>query len=170
MNRYENCKIYKLVNNVDDEIYVGSTCNTLAKRLHKHKKDAKRRPDQHVYKHLDSIGWNNVQCILIEEYPCENKNQQLARERYWYDQLKPTLNMYRPSVTDEELKEYEKDRHKNYYENNREKVLERRRQPWHCEACQCTITSRHKSRHLKGKTHLLNAQKQEVHETPINQN
>ena len=29
MNRYNNGKIYKLVNDVDDEIYVGSTTGTL---------------------------------------------------------------------------------------------------------------------------------------------
>ena len=29
MSFYDNGKIYKLVNNVDDKIYVGSTCNLL---------------------------------------------------------------------------------------------------------------------------------------------
>jgi predicted GIY-YIG superfamily endonuclease len=39
---YENSKIYKLVNDVDDKIYVGSTATTLAKRLYGHKNSAKR--------------------------------------------------------------------------------------------------------------------------------
>jgi len=32
MNRYGNGKVYKLVNYIDGEIYVGSTCLSLSKR------------------------------------------------------------------------------------------------------------------------------------------
>lgn len=92
MNRYEKGKIYKLVNSVDDEIYVGSTCLDLPKRLYKHKKLAKDKPDRHVYKHLIDIGWEHVRIIQIEEYKCKNKNELLAREQHYIDTLKPSLN------------------------------------------------------------------------------
>ena len=36
-NRYHNAKIYKIVNNVDDMVYIGSTCLSLSKRKHLHK-------------------------------------------------------------------------------------------------------------------------------------
>lgn len=44
-NRYKNGKIYRLVNSVDDEFYVGSTCLPLAKRKSTHKSEAKKHPN-----------------------------------------------------------------------------------------------------------------------------
>ena len=42
MPNYQQAKIYKIVNNVDDEIYVGSTVNRLSKRFSDHKAKAKK--------------------------------------------------------------------------------------------------------------------------------
>ena len=33
MNKFENAKIYKIVDNVSDMVYIGSTCKTLQQRL-----------------------------------------------------------------------------------------------------------------------------------------
>ena len=57
MNRYHNGKIYKLVNTVDDRIYVGSTAMPLSKRLSSHKLDARRQPERRVCKELNTVGW-----------------------------------------------------------------------------------------------------------------
>ena len=111
-NRYANGKIYRLVSNVDEEFYVGSTCSILAKRLYEHKKDAERGILP-AYKHLNEVGWDNISIVLIEEYSCENKNQLERRERYWIETLKPTLNKTIPTRTVKE-----------WYEDNKEKVRE----------------------------------------------
>ncbi len=87
MNRYQNGKIYKLVNNTDNEIYIGSTCLPLHKRFHTHKSDAKKQPERKVYKHLLGIGWNEVKIILIESFPCDNKMELEKRERYYIEQF-----------------------------------------------------------------------------------
>lgn len=91
MNRYQNGKIYKLVNTVDDKIYVGSTSMPLSKRKSNHKADAKTRTS-YVYQHLNGIGWGNVRIIQIEEFKCDNKQQLLTREQHYIDELKPELN------------------------------------------------------------------------------
>jgi len=39
---YSKGKIYKITNDFNDEIYVGSTCDTLVKRFSNHKKDSKK--------------------------------------------------------------------------------------------------------------------------------
>ena len=142
-NRYAKGKFYRLVNDIDSEFYVGSTCSTLAKRLSKHKNASKRKPDRKVYQHINSIGWENVSIILIEEYPCENKMELERRERYWIEELKPTLNRIIPTRTGKEwrvdnaeklceyiakysaenaekLREYRA----NYYTQNKDKVRE----------------------------------------------
>ena len=90
--RYSNGKIYKLVNNVDDQIYVGSTCLPFAKRFYWQKARAKRNLERNVYKHFNAIGWENVKIILIETYPCNSKAELEKRERYWFDKFKPSLN------------------------------------------------------------------------------
>ena len=92
------------MNNVDDEIYIGSTCLPFPKRLYWHKLHAKRNIERKVYKHLNAIGWENVKIILIETFPCESKAELEKRERFWFDELKPTLNSNFPSRS---IKEYQ---------------------------------------------------------------
>ena len=35
----------------------------------------------------ENEGWNNWSMIEIEKYPCNDKNEACARERYWYELL-----------------------------------------------------------------------------------
>tara|TARA_R110000782_G_scaffold98276_1_gene183578 strand:+ start:387 stop:1013 length:627 start_codon:yes stop_codon:yes gene_type:complete len=121
-----------MVNNIDNEEYIGSTTSTLVKRKYQHKVFSTRTPNTLVYKHFNKIGWENVEIILIESCPCENRDELLRRERFWFDELKPSLNKNRPYVSDEEKKEYitgnkEKLAKKAvvYYQNNKEKIAER---------------------------------------------
>jgi len=105
MAMYANGKVYMLCSNADDKIYVGSTCSRLSDRKSEHKKASKKHPDRYVYAHFNQIGWDDVEIIRLEAYPCEDKDALHARERHWYDQLKPELNMLRPMITDEENKQ-----------------------------------------------------------------
>ena len=92
-SRYRNGKVYKLVNSVDDKIYVGSTCLLLSKRFYDHKTMAKQRPS-YAHRYLNAIGWDNVRIILIENVTAETKDQLLMREQHYIDELKPDLNKH----------------------------------------------------------------------------
>ena len=147
MVKYENGKIYKLVNNVDDKIYVGSTCTTLVKRKYGHIYEIKiNRNNCPVYVHLRTVGYENVEIILIEKYPCVDKMELHKRERYWIDYLNPELNFVIPTRTykewrkdnaeiiKEKKKKYRKDnaeiikeKNKKYYERNKEFINEHRK-------------------------------------------
>ena len=106
---YAKGKIYKIVNTVDDHIYVGSTCTTLVKRMSQHRIKIEQqrlgrswKPSKMI-RHLRSVGVENARIILIEEFPCENKSHLLRREQYWIDTLKPHLNTataHRPESVD----------------------------------------------------------------------
>jgi hypothetical protein len=120
---FQHGKIYKLVNNVNEEIYVGSTVTTLTKRKHGHKS----RPPPGVKVLYDAIGWNQLQIILVEEWPCENSDQLRRRERHWYDILTPSLNKNRPWSSDAE-KVVQKAEHKRL-PGSKVKALEYRNQP-----------------------------------------
>ena len=117
MVNYANGKIYKLVNNVDDEIYIGSTCNTLTKRKNDHKSMSKSKPNMRVYQHLIQIGWDNVEIVLIENHSCINMDELHRIERFWIDELKPKLNKYIPTRTIEE-----------WYDDNKEVISQKRKE------------------------------------------
>jgi hypothetical protein len=95
-NDYLNGKVYKLVNTVDDQIYVGSTCLMLKNRVWYHKSAAKVNPEQKVYKHLNTIGWDNVKIYQLEKFSCNSKEELLKREQHYYDLLQPSLNTLQP--------------------------------------------------------------------------
>ena len=79
-NRYENSKIYKLIDPDSGFYYIGSTCGTLTQRLCRHKCDSKRQPEIKVYKSFNEIGWENVKIILVQELYLVNKNELLRAE------------------------------------------------------------------------------------------
>ena len=102
------------------ELYVGSTTDFRRRKWH-HKAALKIK----TYK-LQTIinengGWENWDMIEIEKFPCVDGNEARARERYWYEELKATLNGQSPLAI---WKEKEADYCKKYYWKNREKILE----------------------------------------------
>jgi group I intron endonuclease len=123
---YANGQIYKIVNNVDDKIYVGSTCTILAKRKVQHKAKAKIYPDRTLYAHCNVVGWTNVQIILVEAFPCANKQELQQRERYWIDQLKPVLNVSIPTRTRQE--HYLDNKVNAYQIANRDEISQKRKE------------------------------------------
>ena len=94
-------KIYKLVSDINDSFYVGSTTTALSKRRFQHS----NRPMPGVKLLFDEIGWKELKIVLIETWPCESSEQLKQRERHWYDLLKPDLNRRRPHATAEEKKD-----------------------------------------------------------------
>lgn len=80
-SKYKQGKIYKLVNDLTDEIiYVGSTIQTLHKRMYGHTSSVKTKP-QPVHNHINEyIGIENVSINLIANYPCNTKKQLTAEE------------------------------------------------------------------------------------------
>lgn len=112
---YKNAKIYKIMCNITGELYIGSTTSTLVKRLHIHKKKQGCSSKQIIER-------GDYVIVLVEEYPCENKQQLLMRERYWFDII-PNINKIRPYVSKEEKKQYVKE----YKIIHREEILEKGR-------------------------------------------
>ena len=80
MNRYNNSKIYMLRDEINACFYIGSTCNSLSKRLSQHKYDIKKKPTIGVYNYFSAIGADNIKIILMEEHYLDNKEQLLREE------------------------------------------------------------------------------------------
>ena len=85
MPNYKNGKVYKLVNNIDNLIYIGSTTCRLSTRMALHRLHAKKNYTTNLYKHMNKLGINNFKIILIEYCSCNSKDELLRRERYIFD-------------------------------------------------------------------------------------
>lgn len=92
VSRYKHAKIYRLVNDINDHEYIGSTCNKLTIRLAAHKRAAETHPNKPINQYLNSIGWDNVHIILIEECPVPNIEHLNKLHHEWVSKRKPVLN------------------------------------------------------------------------------
>ena len=91
MPDYQLGKIYKIECNVTGKVYIGSTCEpTLARRLASHVGHYRCYLKGTFYNFISSfkIFENGNYCIvLLEKYPCDTKDELLARERHWCNEL-----------------------------------------------------------------------------------
>lgn len=120
MDRYSRAKIYRLVGG--GKTYYGSTCLSLAKRMAYHRSDYKRfiAGNYNKVSSFEIMNEPDVVIVLVEEYPCSNKEQLLARERYWIENNE-CINKNAPIRTTLEKKE----RYDRMLEQRREKTKER---------------------------------------------
>jgi vacuolar-type H+-ATPase subunit H len=114
MPDYSKAKIYRIVSNVCDLVYYGSTCETLSRRLCQHRGDYKLylKENQNYITSFQIIEKGNYEIVLVENYPCNSKAELKKRERF-YIENNDCVNKYIPGRTKEE-----------YYQDNREKILE----------------------------------------------
>lgn len=147
---YEKSKIYKLQCE-DGHYYFGSTINELKSRLQGHKHASLKQPYR-VYQHIDSIGWEKVSIVLVEDFSCSNRKELLQKETEYISKHKDDafcLNTILSFITEDERREKkqkEREKHKNklaayhkekrtgnpevaeyqrqYRENNQEKLKE----------------------------------------------
>ena len=182
MPDYQLGKIYKIVDNTNGNIYVGSTTRpTLAMRLAKHVSNCKswkdgKRTFTTSFKIIEN---QNYDIVLLEKYPCDSKDELHKRERHYIETLN-CVNKYVVGRTRQEYrqihkdqkKDYDKDyREKNkekitlqkseYYQNNKEKISEREKIKCICP-CGKTYRRSDKSQHEKTKFHqnFINSQEQ----------
>ena len=126
---YQLAKIYKIEPlNQDDEsdVYIGSTCEpSLAHRMAGHRRNYKcwkKGYGSHIrsYDIFDKYSVDNCQILLLESYPCLNKDELRKREGYYIKNI-PCVNKYLPGRTVKESQ-------KVYYENNKEAICNWRKQ------------------------------------------
>ena len=133
MSDYKQGKIYKIVDlTTENNIYVGSTCQTLEKRLSGHVKDYKCNKYVTSYEVLKN---GNYEIQLIENYPCDSKYELFKRERYFIETMN-CVNQVIPTRT------------------NRERIDANRHNQTICE-CGMRYTTKNKKDHLKTKQHIF---------------
>ena len=121
MPDYSLGKIYKIVNDIDDEIYIGSTADTLSRRFSGHKVKAKRVPNRKIYLHFDLHGIECFRIVLVENWSCDSKDELTMREEFWRKELQAGLNSRCCYLSKEARIEY----NRQYNELNKERVAKR---------------------------------------------
>ena len=126
---YKNGKIYQILNNVNDDVYVGSTTQLLCKRFYCHKSQSDSLFRKYkLHELMRTIGKNNCYIELIENYPCNAKEELLAREGH-YIRERATLNQQIAGRTRKERREVNaehiKEKQRIYDEGRKELVKEK---------------------------------------------
>jgi len=169
MPDYKKGKIYELVCRITGEKYVGSTIDSLSRRLVKH-----RSLKQNETCSRQIIERGDYYINLLEDCPCENKEQLRKKEREWYDKIEGgCINRQRPYITKEEHIQRNSDYSKKYREENnykvnaltkkwkdenKEKVAEYQKKYWEKEiTCECGVISKwgNIQKHLRTDKHKL---------------
>lgn len=184
---YSKSKIYKLVCDHTDKVYIGSTTNILSTRLAQHKigyNRWKKTGKQYVKSYdLFDLGSNDVKIYLIEQYACKTREELHARERYYIENIN-TINKNIPGRTWKQYYETNKDQillkrkeyyesnkeyKKDYYENNKNKKLEYAKEYYKNNKDQ--LLQKSKEHYETDKDHILEKRKEyyEANKTQIKQ-
>jgi hypothetical protein len=177
---YSKGKIYKIIDLDSNECYIGSTCEpTLARRLAGHVSCYKSylNGNYHYVTSFKIIQNGDYDIVLIENYPCNSKDELHARESH-YTQSMDCVNkvkkqglinkigkveygkQYREANKEqikEQTKQYRGDNReqiKQYREQYREEHKKEMNQKHDCECGGC-YTICHKARHYKTSKHQI---------------
>jgi hypothetical protein len=169
MVNYQLSKLYKICDNTNEKIYIGSTCaNTVAIRLAEHVSKYKlfKEGKYHYLSSFEVLKNENYNIILIENYPCNNKDELRSRERFHIETNSNCVNLYIPIRHKSEIKESKHQiylKHKEiykqkYYDSNKEQKQERydtyKNVEVVCE-CGCVFNKNTKlNRHKLSKKHI----------------
>ena len=135
MPDYKNGKIYKIWNDVNDKVYVGSTTRGLSERMRSHMNKRKCKSHYLLYVGMDNIGVEHFKIELIEDFSCELKNELLRREGYWIRKLNTHKCGYNKILSGRKNAEWRMDnreiilqKKREYYERNKELILQKQKE------------------------------------------
>ena len=169
MPDYQKGKIYKLISDHTDEIYIGSTCQLLCHRLSGHARDFREGKNQCTCRNMFELG--KVKIVLIENVPCDSKEELYKRERHYIENMN-CVNKLIPGRTmaenyqdkKEHFKKRSLDRYyatkeeiskktKEYRLKNIDKIKERKKLRTICD-CGLDVAKDHIAQHKRTKRHL----------------
>ena len=138
---YNNGKIYKIINPQNEIIYIGSTAQEqLCDRFKNHKHKG-----------------NGNKIILIDNCPCNSKQELVKKEQEIIEQYDNLLNKFRAYRSEEDNTEDRKKTRKKYRDKNKEKLSEKKKTYY--EENKNTISERYKVYYENNKNEILEKQK-----------
>lgn len=168
MPDYSLGKIYKIISNQTDKIYIGSTIQKyLSDRLGGHNYEYKRflSGEKKYISSFDLMKYEDHKIILLENFPCNTKEELLAREQYYIDMNKNICVNNQCAQRDskkyyQDNKERIKEKVKVYAENNKEMIAQKKKQ--YREQKKQEINERKKHYYQENKDEILQKQKEKI--------
>ena len=148
MPDYSTSKIYKIYSYENDDVYYGSTCDTLCRRMTGHRNSYKRYKEgktNYLYTSFNILELTSSKIELVENFPCNSKEELLQREGYYIRNNK-CVNKIIPNRGKKECDTA-------YYQANRDTIIKTKREKFVCE-CGGKYTNAGKSIHLKTYKHI----------------
>ena len=126
--KLNQAKIYKIIDNTDDKIYIGCTCKTLKERLLGHKSDYKKylKGLRSNMTSFDILKNNDYKIELLEDCKIKTKDELTSRERHFIEH-NDCVNKVIPGRTDKEYRDANKENKKQYYDLNKEHLIEKKK-------------------------------------------
>ena len=151
--------------------YIGST-NNFKRRQQEHKFNCNNINSKdykyNLYEFIrENGGFDKFEFIILEEIDCESNLNARIREQYWIEHRENKLNIFRAYISKEEKIEQKKQCDKEYRDSNKDKIKEHKRQYYeqnkkeinekrkiiiNCECCSF-YSFNNKSRHFKSIKH-----------------
>ena len=101
--------IYKIVNDINDKVYIGETTRSLETRFNEHCFD--KRSTSQIHKAIQELGWQHFKIIEIEKVPL---SQLYEREKYWVTQYNSYYNGYNGTLNGQAVDNFKNTR---YYQS-----------------------------------------------------
>ena len=84
--------IYKIINDINDKVYIGQTCRSIKERWKEHLKDYQKTQNNFpIYNAMRKYGKEHFNIIEIEQVDNDLLNQ---KEQYWIEQYDSYKNGY----------------------------------------------------------------------------
>jgi hypothetical protein len=80
MPNYQNGKIYKIVNSINNKVYIGSTVVALYMRMGGHRRHARIGRQSPLHREMHSLGVDQFTMLLVRNAPCNNIEELVAIE------------------------------------------------------------------------------------------
>lgn len=128
MVNYGTGKVYKITSDQTDQVYVGSTCGPLSQRMAVHRSNIRAHAagKTNYTTSFAIVQYDDAVITLIEDCPCENKEQLHRRERFHIEATPNCVNRYIPGRTDAERRQANwaeiAVKKAEWYDDNREQI------------------------------------------------
>ena len=80
MPDYSKGKVYRILQDNEKTVYIGSTTQPLSARMAGHRRDMKRHPHWKLYTLMAAAGVDHFSIELVADFPCERSEQLRAEE------------------------------------------------------------------------------------------
>jgi len=158
MPDYSKGKIYSIRSHQTDDVYIGSTTQSLAMRMAGHRRAYKHslKPNSTYITSFKIIQFKDAYIELVEKYPCKCREELNKREGEIMRETKRCVNRCIAGRTRKQYRDEHKKqailRSKRYQEKNKEKIEKRRSQKLICD-CGGKFRRDYKPKHERTKLH-----------------